>query len=566
MSARALAVAALLLTTTGEAAAQEGCLSPELMVVLDTSGSMKTLLADGATTRRDGAMRAIIAFASAYDARFRFSLVTFPGGAPTSESPCGSGVVALRPGSSSDQLIDAVSSAGLAGGTPTALALEEARRALAGVPAGRPRFVVLVTDGAPNCNPALDPAGCFCTCIGLAGCDCGVPLNCLDDLRTNDAVERLAADGVPTFVVGFGGVPFPGVMARLAQLGGTAREGGTAFYDAADEAALARAFDDIVVASAAPTRPCTTACGVGAQQCLADSWGACDGPMPGDLVPCVETGCAGRRLCTEGGFGPCEELPVGSLVACEGPCGEGRGTCTGPSVVSACDAAREGDLRRCKGDDAFCGGGDQFCTAEGWTACSAPRLGDVRACPREAGGCADVQRCEQHGWTVCNTARAGEALPCSAPCGAGERTCGADGAFGPCVATEIGLLRSCERDEPSCEQGVQECLEEGWSSCAAPVLGDREACEGICGAGERMCLGAEWSACETPTRPCYGACERGGQQVCNDDGWSECFCFEAPTFLADEEGCGCGATTSGAPGGVLALLVGAALLQRRAAR
>lgn len=564
MSARALGLAALLLITAGEAAAQDGCLSPELMVVLDTSGSMADTLPDQVTSRWRGALAAITSFATTYDGRFRFSLVTFPSGEQTPEEPCGDGLLLVRPGGTGDQLIDAVSQRNVFGGTPTAAALDDARQTLRSVEVERPRFAILITDGAPNCNPSLDPEACYCTCFGSIGCQCEQPLNCLDDERTYAAVRRLHDEGVRTFIVGFGGVPFPGVLDRMAQIGGTARPAASAYYRAEDQAELERALEEIVVASSTPTRPCETACGGGVEHCLADSWGACDGPQPGDLVPCVEVGCGGERLCTAGGFGPCEELPIGSELACEGPCGAGRGVCTGPGEISGCSAAAVGDLRRCKGDEAFCGGGDQICTIDGWSPCDAPRLGDVRTCPGAEGTCADQQTCERQGWTPCATARVGETIACTAPCGAGARSCQADGTFGACVATELGLLRSCRLDEPSCEAGVQECLANGWSACEAPVFGDREACEGVCGPGERVCLGADWGDCETQSRTCFDGCEHGGQQVCNDDGWSECFCFEEPSFLEDD-GCGCGATR-GSPAGLLALLVGATLLRRRAVR
>ncbi|MHB8878387.1 MAG: vWA domain-containing protein [Myxococcaceae bacterium] len=66
----------------------------------------------------------------------------------------------------------------------------------------REQFIVLVTDGAPNCNAVLDPTSCRCTPAAVA--PCGAADRCLDQDRAVAALTTLREKGIRTFVVGFG--------------------------------------------------------------------------------------------------------------------------------------------------------------------------------------------------------------------------------------------------------------------------------------------------------------------------------------------------------------------------
>lgn len=86
-----------------------------------------------------------------------------------------------------------------AGSTPTADAIDVATTALLGVRAARSaRALVLATDGAPDCNSALDPQKCTCV-EGAMTCSAA---RCLDDERTVSRIRKAADAGVPTYVVG----------------------------------------------------------------------------------------------------------------------------------------------------------------------------------------------------------------------------------------------------------------------------------------------------------------------------------------------------------------------------
>lgn len=142
------------------------------------------------------------------------SLVTFPGG-PQCAAPWFS-EDHLQP----SDVVSLLSVKVPLGGTPTAAAL----RFVAGLPTVGPgeTYVVLATDGLPNCNPnhpalnlpgladggstdagASGPGSCQCTvsnvCTGPS-----FPLGCLDEVATVNASHQLADRGIHLLVVGVG--------------------------------------------------------------------------------------------------------------------------------------------------------------------------------------------------------------------------------------------------------------------------------------------------------------------------------------------------------------------------
>ncbi len=85
-------------------------------------------------------------------------------------------------------------------GTPTAAALQAAGAALAQEPTPHD-FILLATDGGPGCNLGLDDQSCVC--LVPASCrNNGMAQNCLDDARTIEVIEGLAAQGIRTVVLG----------------------------------------------------------------------------------------------------------------------------------------------------------------------------------------------------------------------------------------------------------------------------------------------------------------------------------------------------------------------------
>jgi hypothetical protein len=137
------------------------------------------------------------------------------------------------------------------GGTPTALGLAEAREFL--IDTTRPgiaQFVVLATDGGPNCNEELTLP---CTCTGTPDrCDPpnGDVFNCLDEDRTLDVIERTADDGIPVFVIGIDDPnrdDLADFLDEMAVAGGRPRTepGERLFYSVQREGELEDALDAI---------------------------------------------------------------------------------------------------------------------------------------------------------------------------------------------------------------------------------------------------------------------------------------------------------------------------------
>lgn len=108
---------------------------------------------------------------------------------------------------------------GTCGGTPTSAALDTALNYLNSLGDGNQRFVLLATDGAPNCNDKLSCQSCQST---LSSGTCAVGGQCLDDVNTIRSAQSLADAGYPVYVLGMGGsTKWKNVMNGIAQAGGT---------------------------------------------------------------------------------------------------------------------------------------------------------------------------------------------------------------------------------------------------------------------------------------------------------------------------------------------------------
>jgi hypothetical protein len=107
---------------------------------------------------------------------------------------------------------------------------------------GGERYVVLVTDGAPNCNP-LQGARTQCLCTFDDCTNTATPwLGCLDDLSTVAAVEALAVSGVATWVIGYDTPQLTATLNAMAAAGGTGRD---TYIPVEDQATLSAALDAI---------------------------------------------------------------------------------------------------------------------------------------------------------------------------------------------------------------------------------------------------------------------------------------------------------------------------------
>ncbi|MFO0627951.1 MAG: vWA domain-containing protein [Polyangiales bacterium] len=212
--------------------------SAEVLFVIDRSGSMADRTPSG-VTRWEAMTSALAQVLPSVDRELWTGLVLYPNAGSLSATACASPTqLSLSPRAlNAGNILSTLRDASLGGGTPTWDALRVAGNFYsANPPVGplRGRYVVLTTDGGPNCNPALDARSCVCTngrgCLGARG-----NLSCLDETRTVSLLRELAARDVPTFVIGTGSDV--AVMNNLAIAGGRARPlalGGTRYYRAED--------------------------------------------------------------------------------------------------------------------------------------------------------------------------------------------------------------------------------------------------------------------------------------------------------------------------------------------
>ena len=231
----------------------------QIVFVIDRSGSMSQPLNVGGLSRWES-MRAVLArtLPPVEDA-IRMGALLYPrrpdSNALASAQACdqlpGAGVNVPPRRSNAAAVLAAIGSDGPSGATPTASAVARATRyTLAEGARELARYLVVATDGAPNCNGTLDPSTCVCS-FGTTSCaSTGVGARyCLDDDGAVAAIRAARAQGVTTYVVGIDGDLAPeyvAVLDRMAVAGGRAVTGGARrYYSIQDTAALSRAFEAI---------------------------------------------------------------------------------------------------------------------------------------------------------------------------------------------------------------------------------------------------------------------------------------------------------------------------------
>lgn len=225
----------------------------EVIFVIDRSGSMAERTRTG-LTRWQAVTTALSRVLPAVDRELLVGLTQFPG-AISAGNQCGDNSrIELAP-----RLLNArnvLASLGRTtptGGTPTFEALRAAQSWYrTNPPSGRVRgrYLVLATDGGPNCNAALNGATCSCTNVNTG---CNLPrgnLACLDDDRTVGLLGELSRAGVATFVIGTPGeegATLPQTLDRMAIAGGRPRPGAgmSRYYRAEDVDEFASAFRTI---------------------------------------------------------------------------------------------------------------------------------------------------------------------------------------------------------------------------------------------------------------------------------------------------------------------------------
>jgi hypothetical protein len=242
---------------------------PNLYFILDASGSMSDPLSPYAS-KYLAARSAIGSLLQKIGSRVSYGAAVFPGapGTPTNVCPVGVPVFPTTPGDPVSyalagregpvltQLLRTLGTHSPNGLTPTAASLEALKSTLVGLPGKT--YAILLTDGAPNCDPSVPCSADECTvnieggCGAPAGVNCCTPeygydyTLCLDADPTADAVADLASNGVQTFIVGMPGTSlYAGFLDRLASAGGTARASSPEYYPVASSTDLANDLEQI---------------------------------------------------------------------------------------------------------------------------------------------------------------------------------------------------------------------------------------------------------------------------------------------------------------------------------
>jgi Mg-chelatase subunit ChlD len=209
---------------------------PDVLIVLDRSSSMK----HGDVDRWDPSVSGLKAITSALENAVRFGLMVFPGtsGGNDAASSCAPGSLEVPISlNNAAALASRLDTLDLAVSTPTAPTLEvahivlKARRAQRGSTLG-PAYVVLVTDGSPNCAEEGDIS------LQSGGSPAAVE-------QTLQAIDAMSQDGIKTFVLGYDTERDPvlkPILDSLAQAGAT---GDTTHRAVDNEAGLTAAFRDI---------------------------------------------------------------------------------------------------------------------------------------------------------------------------------------------------------------------------------------------------------------------------------------------------------------------------------
>jgi len=228
----------------GQTRLEENVRVVNMLLVLDQSGSMNQKSSSAAANTKwvemksalSGAMKSV-----ASDINFGLMLYPYSGDVsapgivfdqnkptadttcvvPNTDDPNAAVAVGIENGVDKlDQILTVVGSSTPAGGTPTTLALEQAFRYFtegAGSTLPGTKWVLLATDGGPNCNPDLSCLAATCTtnidgnCSNpnLNCCDSSGNSNygylCLDDAAVVQEIQKLATSQIKTFVVGIPG-------------------------------------------------------------------------------------------------------------------------------------------------------------------------------------------------------------------------------------------------------------------------------------------------------------------------------------------------------------------------
>jgi hypothetical protein len=189
------------------------------MLVLDRSGSMGDSIGGGSTTTKWTDLKnAVSSLVTSYDSEMRLGAAIF-----SSDGNCAATNIDVPLAASAGATVESkLAAQGPSGNTPTAAALDTVIAKGMVNDTTRANYVVLATDGEPNCNDT--------------------------DVAARITKLYNATPSVKTFVIGIGDgtASDPTLLNSWADAGHTARTGTTHYYQTSSPADLKAAFDAIV--------------------------------------------------------------------------------------------------------------------------------------------------------------------------------------------------------------------------------------------------------------------------------------------------------------------------------
>lgn len=227
--------------TCGAVAHPSNQIPTDILILLDASGSMNDDADNnvcnggcGASSKWAQATAAINAVVAETDGTIQWGLKLF---ADDSTCGVGNGVAVPVGGGNAAAIASAIvgrtsANGGVANGssTPTRIAESAATTYMQGLTDISPKFLLLVTDGAPNCMPG------------------NVDRAADDSAGAVEAVTYAATAGFPTMVVGVAtaGLPADATLNDMANAGGYPRAGSPSYYSVSNTAELENALRALI--------------------------------------------------------------------------------------------------------------------------------------------------------------------------------------------------------------------------------------------------------------------------------------------------------------------------------
>jgi MYXO-CTERM domain-containing protein len=334
---------------------------PQVLIVLDRSGSMKEKV--NGKSKWAIAKSAVTSLTKKFASQLALGLMLYPHWPETDN--CAFGVVNVGPAVSDGKaLLTALNSSYPSGNTPIAATIDSVSSYLGGA-SGKPRYVILVSDGKETCLLPKAPlsqagscswengtnyrkcGGCgwqFCLSDGTwsldcepkpdvfscpAGQTCGNDALCKGTATGSPtakaAAGQLMGQGVKTYVIGFGSQINSKALSGIASAGGTGN-----FYEATNLTQLESAFQKIAGA--------ITCCGNG----HLDPGEQCDSSIsPGEAGACPSScddgdPCTFDKLDGDACNVHCVTAPVTMAQDNDGCCPSGHTSASDNDCVESC--------------------------------------------------------------------------------------------------------------------------------------------------------------------------------------------------------------------------------------